>query len=124
MTIEFTSNDSVKIAARGRSKIFRFAEIGFADARKNDSPDFQWELLQYIARHNGRLSWDDEASARVRDGAKAKIKVIRRRLNEVMQIDDDPFEPYRKVKAYMPKFTITDSFSSRHRTAKDAPREV
>jgi hypothetical protein len=124
VTIEFTSNESVKIAARGRSKSFGFAEIGFADARQVGSPDPQWTMLQYIARHNGRLSWSDKADAGVRHGAKTKIKVIRRRLKAVMHIDDDPFEPYRKVKAYMPKFTITDSSASQHRAAEDAPREV
>jgi hypothetical protein len=124
VTIDFTSNDSVKIAARGRSKSFRFAEIGFSDLAGVGKPDLQWELLQYIARHNGMLSWSDKAGARVRDGAKAKIKVIRRRLKAVMHIDADPFEPYRKVKAYMPKFTIIDSFSSQHRAEKDAPIEA
>ncbi len=111
VSFDFFSDDSVKIVARGTSKVFRFSDMGFADGRKDDRPDCQWELLREIARHHGELKWSDKAPARVKDGA--KIKAIRKLLKAVMHIDDDPFEPYPKVKAYKPRFEITDSYYSR-----------
>jgi hypothetical protein len=136
VSFDFISQDSVKISARGISKVFGFAEMGFADGRKVktpngqrefadgrrvNTPDGQWKLLQYIARHGGELKWSDKVDARVRGGAKAKIKTIRVRLKAVLHIDDDPFVPYRKVKAYKPKFTIVDSSSSPHRAEDHSP---
>jgi hypothetical protein len=108
VTIEFASRDSVRITARGESKTFMFSDIGFADGRKGDRPDSQWDTLYHLAQRHGELAWSDYRKGPINTGAKTRIKEIRKRLRAVMQIEDDPFESYRKVKAYKTKFALHD----------------
>jgi hypothetical protein len=56
--------------------------------------------------NGGEVRWHDKTFMRIKANAGTKIKIIRRRLRAVVQIDDDPFEPYRKVKTYKSKFTM------------------
>jgi hypothetical protein len=106
VTIAFVSNDSVRITARGTSERFMFSDIGFRDGRKGDRPDTQWNLLEWMALCGGELRWDDQRLRRQKTEAKHKIKIIRRRLRAVVQIDDDPFEPYQRFGRYKSKFIM------------------
>jgi hypothetical protein len=106
VTIEFVSNDSVKVSAGGTSERYTFAEIGFKDKRRGDRPDSRWQLLRQLGGCGGTLSWDTHANDAVRPGAKTAIKDIRKRLKAFMGIADDPFKPYRQMRAYVPKFTL------------------
>ena len=70
MKIQFVSDDSVRILARGTNKTFTFSDLGFADGRKGDRPDMQWNLLKYMADHHGKLSWSEVESTRLASKAK------------------------------------------------------
>jgi hypothetical protein len=105
VTIQVVSNDSIKITAKGVYKTFTYAEIGFKDKRKGDLWDSQWEVLMALAEENGEISWDCK-NAQLR--LQKKIQTIRRRLQALMGIEEDPFYCYQDVKAYKTKFKIED----------------
>ena len=105
----FISNDSIKVKARGVAEVYTFAEIGFKDRRKGDVPNSRWKLFKEgFARHNGEVSWEKPLAKKDRDNLKAAVKEIRKRLRAFMGIEDDPFCPYRQVKAYKTKFSLSD----------------
>lgn len=106
--IVFVSNDAVRVTARGISKVFTFAELGFKDSRKGDRPDTRWAVLRELARHGGEVGWNSNAPAHVKSHLKTAIKDIRKRLQAVMQLDDDPFHPYRQRRAYVARFELRD----------------
>jgi len=110
ITIIFTSNEAVRIKARQISKIYTFAELGFKDGRKGDTPDSRWRIFKEgFARHEGEISYQtDDVTQNTRDNLKAVVKDIRKRLKVFMDLDDDPFYPYRKRQAYKTKFSLRD----------------
>ena len=108
VTITFVSRDSIKIEAKGASEIYMFSDIGFRDGRKRDLPDSHWEKLQAFAEYGGRIAWDTPIPSEVRKGLKKSVSIIRKRLKSLMRIESDPFEAYRKHRAYVVKFKIED----------------
>jgi hypothetical protein len=108
VNIFFVSDTSIKIRARDISKTFTFAEIGFKDRRKGDMPDSRWAILKRFAERQGRVEYADKLDCKTFDRMKAAVKDLRKRLCSIMGITDDPFYPYRKVKGYETKFSITD----------------
>lgn len=112
VAMEFVSNDSIKVTARKRSKRYTFAELGFKDGRKGDLPDTVWGILRAIAKAGGSIDWDSKIEPEEKRRLKPAVAKIRKRLITFMRIKDDPFHPYRKQKAYMPKFALSDSRTS------------
>ena len=107
--LEFVSNDSLRIKARNITKRYTYAELGFKDNRKGDLPDSKWEILKEgFARFAGELSWETPIDPRWKKNLKSTVKELRKRLKSIMSIDDDPFYPYRKIKAYRTRFKIKD----------------
>lgn len=103
--IQFVSKDSVRISVESIHRRYTFAEMGFKDNRKGDLPDTQWEVLRYLAKNNGELSWQKETAM---PNAQKRIQEIRKRLRTFMGIKEDPFFPYRENKSYKTKFNIED----------------
>jgi len=110
--ISFVSIDSVRVSAMGQSKTYMFSDLGFADKRKGDRPDTRWEILRELAKNGGRLAWDTDLEAKVRNCLQTAIKDIRKRLNALTGLQEDPFYGYRARKAYEAKFTIRDQSNS------------
>ncbi len=107
VTITFISHDSVRIEAGDLDKRLHFAEMGFKDGRKGDIPDTRWAILREFAARNGTISWSD-INVKHSDKMKSAIKDIRKRLKAVLGVAEDPFYPYRQVKAYKTRFTLRD----------------
>lgn len=107
VTIQFISDESIKISAKGVSKEFNYAEIGFKDNRRGVVPDNQWKVLQHLAKCNGEISWKSETES-LKDFPKfpKRIEILRKRLKDIMGIDEDPFYPYKEIKSYKSKFKI------------------
>ncbi|MGA2363413.1 MAG: hypothetical protein ABSG73_13255 [Candidatus Aminicenantales bacterium] len=82
--------------------------MGFMDRRrtKEKRPDVIWDLLIFLGQGHRQIDFQTEGLPFRRENVKAYIKDLRKRLIHLFQIKDDPFEEYRKVKAYKPKFTI------------------
>jgi len=109
VSMGFVSNDALRIQARGISKTYNFAEIGFKDGRRSDRPNSRWGILKDgFAKYDGELSWKTDLPKKTQDRLKATVKDIRKLLKTIMQIDDDPFYPYREVHAYKTRFELRD----------------
>lgn len=106
VTMVFVSNDSVRVSARDVTKTYTFAEAGFKDGRKGDRPDTRWAFLQRLAKHGGNLDWNANWDRKVRGRLKAAISNLRKRLQDLMGIEDDPFHRCREMKAYRTKFQL------------------
>ena len=82
------------------------------DGRKIDEPNKQWRALEYLADF-GEISWKSGSKDR-KHRLKDQIGALRKTLKRVMGIDQDPFEPYRKVKAYKPRFILVASIGKQN----------
>jgi len=107
VTIEFISDDEIRIRARDQLKTYHYAQIGFWN-EKTGNPIKLWEFLLLLALDE-EISWDTNISSDMSTHAKSYVYQLRKRLKEIMRIDDDPFADYRKVKAYRPRFTLKDN---------------
>src|SRR5262249_19532987 len=127
VTIRFVSDTAVQIRAGDVSRDYTFAEAGFKDGRSAEKPDKLWLLLRVFARVDGELTREmlqklaenpgrppapvkklAENIGRAPAAVKTAVKELRKRLCALVGIDDDPFHPYWKVKAYKVKFTLLD----------------
>ena len=110
VSIQFISNDAAKISVGKLTKTFMFAEMGFKDHKKGDQPDSLWRTLQTVfGRSNGEVAWKtDRIDPKARANLKTQVKQLRKRLQSFFGIEDDPFEPYRPIKAYKTKFKVVD----------------
>jgi len=107
VNIAFISDEALKVKARDQLKEFKFDQIGFEDKRSG-KPKRLWLFLQAFAAKGGELSWQDVGSSGMNPNqVQSNVKRLRKILCNFMGIEDDPFQPYRKVKAYQTKFTIT-----------------
>ncbi len=96
----FTSNDTVRVEAKGITKNFHYSQIGFKDNRKTDSPDMLWGLLREgFAANNGEIGFDStgQLAKKVINQMKAHVKRLRKKLKAIFVLDEDPFEPYRRT---------------------------
>ena len=80
--------------------------MGFED-HKTKKPDSRWERLKSIAQE-GRFSRGPAGNKKVIQVREKAISDIRGRLKQFFEIEEDPFFPYRKHRAWVPKFEIED----------------
>lgn len=107
VTIHFISDESVEIRAAKPLGVKNFIEMEFED-RRTHKPNLAWVALNAFAICQGEISWEDKSvDKRTRDTLKSRVKEIRKKLKFSFNIEDEPFEPYRKAKAYKAKFSIT-----------------
>jgi len=113
ISIEFLSNEEVKITARGKNKRYLFNELGFKNEKQN-KPTKPWIVMLALAKY-GQIDWNlpsRELDERGRNKIQSDISAIRKRLKEFFSIpNEDPFFPYQgkreKFKSYKPKFMIS-----------------
>jgi hypothetical protein len=111
ISIIFTSPYAVRIKVKDLIRRYSYAELGFADRRKADSPDTRWGILRIIAEHQGELvAGHDYFDPKIFGRLKASIKELRQRLKAIFGLADDPFCPYSathiKKKGYRTRFDI------------------
>jgi hypothetical protein len=80
---------------------WNFAALGFAK-KKAKGPDIRWGLLRVLAGAGGEISWAKKG----RSIYKKNISLLRIKLKELFETEDDPFCPYQKCRSYKAKFTI------------------
>ena len=107
VTIEFISDEEIRIRTRNQAKSFHYAQIGFRN-EKTGKPIKNWDFFLLLAQKK-EFSWDTNLPSGTRDQAKNHISQLRKRLKEMMGIASDPFANYQEVKAYRPKFELKDS---------------
>lgn len=107
--IQFISVNEVKITVGTVHKNYNFAELGFKDERRGDVPDSQWQVLIILAESNNQISWETKhprLTEPIQRQLNKRIQTIRKRLQTIMGIDDDPFYTYQQIKIYKTKFKI------------------
>ena len=104
ITIEFLNEQDVKITAPGFSINTDYKEMGFQDNRTQIRlPNKQWNLLIYLAKNHGELSWSDPKANSL---IKQRKKLLSDSLKACFQIDEDPFYPYEQIGAYKIKINL------------------
>ncbi|MDP3993425.1 MAG: hypothetical protein Q8P75_00400 [bacterium] len=103
IAIRFFNGGEVMIDARDERKQTTFAMMGFEN-EKNKQPNVQWKLLQELAANNGEINWDTVNDLGGKN--KKRKQLLSQALKYYFQIADDPFENYRKVKAYRIKINL------------------
>jgi len=121
VSIAFISNEAIKVRARGQLREYRFNQIGFEN-QISGKPNRLWLLLQAFGLRGGQLSWQDLSSTGMTaNQVQSNVKRLRKILRNFMGIENDPFHPYRKVKAYEAKFTLTGDAAAFIDSDEDAP---
>jgi hypothetical protein len=107
VSMAFISRTESRVRARGQLRPLKFDQIGFEDKRSGKANRL-WFFLQGFAAKGGQLSWQDLSSTGMNaNQVQSNVKRLRKILCNFMDIEDDPFEPYNKVKAYQTRFAIT-----------------
>lgn len=107
VSIELVSRDSIKIRVPGRTKKYLFSDIGFTDGRTGVTSDMLWNTLILFAKYKGRIDCATiKSDYKTFMRMKPFVKTLRKRLNAILSLTEDPFKPYREVKGYETKFEI------------------
>jgi len=114
VTIAFISDEKIKVRARGQMKDYSFSRIGFKDGRTG-KPNVLWLVLRALSMKEGLASWEDLKTQSEdlgdRNKLQSKVSRLRKTLKAFMDMDDDPFKPYKEVKAYETKFKLKNKIS-------------
>ena len=108
VNIIVVSDDSLKIEAGGHRETYTYAELGLADKRKVDAATQLWTLIKVLANYQGRIPTKNNLPINISKQLPKHISRLRKVLKDVMQIEDDPFDPYQKGKEYHTRFSIRD----------------
>jgi len=107
--IRFTSNDYIEISAGKIKKEYHFAQIGFKDRRSHYKPDTRWAILKGFADRGSSIDFEKiKRNKADKRRTEAAISELRKRLKNIIGIDDDPFQPYSRKYGYSPKFILSD----------------
>jgi hypothetical protein len=108
VSITFIDDWTVQIRARDATKRYNYTQMGFVNKRSG-LPDTRWGYLQVFAQNSGEISWEtEEMDLKDRKALPHAVTDIRKRLRELIGIEDDPFYDYKTAKAYKTKFEISD----------------
>ena len=105
IVIKFKNGHDVLITLKN-SEDFQYKanykEMGFQD-NKRLIPNVQWKLLELLSKHNGELSWKNQDALLV---MKKRKQLLSEQLQDYFQLKEDPFEVYRREKAYRLKLIL------------------
>lgn len=113
ITIQFLDYDKVKITAPNNiKKRVNYQRMGFED-QKSKKPNKQWQFLYKLAPFRGDLTWTIASYRKRVDTHPLSTPLARKwkqrlanSLKKYFKIDEDPFHPYNKYRAYKLKFTL------------------
>ena len=105
VNIRFLSEHMIQVSVLGRLKAFNYAEAGFEN-RKTQNPNYAWILLLQFAEQNGQMERPQGKRSDLTRTEKG-VQAIRKHVQELFGIPDDPFLPYRQVKCYQTRFKIS-----------------
>ncbi len=105
VSIDLTSDISLKITVFDFTKKYTAFEMGFADRRKVDMPNKQWSLLVALAECDGTMNWGSRATV---ESAQKRFQELRRSLREFLRLDGSPISNYTRKDGYKTAFHIAD----------------
>lgn len=128
IAIQFLDGQEAIVKVKEKTSHTNYEEMGFQDKRKK-CPNKQWEFLKDLSVIGGEISWNN--SKATLKGKKRK-QLLADTLKTYFQIDEDPFYPYRKEKAYKIKIALvpeqgsleTNSDSEIEKLRKDQSPEI
>ena len=113
ITIRFLNEQDILVIIAKDAYQTNFATMGFADSRDKGMkrPNKQWELLRLLALKGGELSWDNNSDLPAKDASKVKQTkyLLSESLKSYFNLADDPFNEYRKEKAYKIRMILEQS---------------
>lgn len=101
VAIRFLSDHRVEIKVRGERHTLDYAEAGFED-RRSQKPNTAWVMLRQIAEHQ-----QVSRSVTKPVAVEKAIQSLRKTLQALFGLQDDPFLPFRQAKSYQPKFQVS-----------------
>lgn len=105
VTIEFVSNDSVRIKARDFTGRFTWGDLGLKDNRIGDSPRYQWDILRAFAEGDGVIGPNNPVNKK---SLYKDMQVLKKALSAFFGVDESPIKHYRKHVGYVTRFKISD----------------
>jgi len=87
--MHFVDGHTLRIMVGDISKCATFNEMGMVD-RRNNLPDYQWELLKFFAQGHGKIDWSMRSASRKH---KKRKEDLSKRLRDYFKIADEPFLP-------------------------------
>lgn len=105
--IRFLGSEDVLVTAKGKQRETNCLAMGFQD-KKSKKPNYQWEILKFLAKNEGKLSWGNNHNLTEKQvhSAKSQMSTIRKKLKKYFKINDDPFDSYRQEKTYRIKMRL------------------
>jgi hypothetical protein len=108
----FINDEEAEVLISGKSQgVKNFITLGFKDKRdkKGKFPDRLWKVtLISLAKAKGALSIkEDDLDEKDKVQLRKSMSRLRRRLQEIFGIKDDPFFPFWNSKSYKAKFAIS-----------------
>jgi hypothetical protein len=102
ITIQFLNGQEVIIKVRDLTFQTTYEGLGFQNERRK-LPNKQWEFLKDLSEIGGTLTWQN---LRATVKGKKRKQLLADTLKAYFQIDEDPFYPYKKEKAYKIKIKL------------------
>ena len=120
ISIQFLNEHEVIIKPRNETFQSTYELMGFQDGKRK-LPNKQWIFLRLLATKNGELSWENNNTMTLKkiNAAKKQKQLLADSLKAFFQIGDDPFEDYRKEKAYKIKINLILEADPKERLNED-----
>lgn len=116
ITMRFLDDETVEIRLAGNVHNTGYADMGFADNRKNGQPpNLQWAFLKALAESNGSMKASDGNAS---DNYKQHKHRLSKRLMAYFSLDTDPFREYTPQTGYDLKMDIFYNKDSNHQPTK------
>ena len=90
ISIHFIDGHVIRLEAGETDTKLTYAELGFKDGR-NANPNFQWQVLQELAKARGRIPEQNDLPDYLTRAAYKKKQAIRKQLKQTLGLDGDPF---------------------------------
>ena len=116
ITMKFLDDETVEIHLAGKVHKTGYADMGFADNRKNGQPpNLQWMFLKALAESNGSMK---ASNGNASDNYKQHKLRLSQRLMEYFSLDTDPFREYTPQSGYELKMDIFYNKDTDHQPTK------
>jgi len=108
ISIQFLNEHEVIVKARDDTLQATYETMGFQDERRK-LPNKQWQFLRLLSLKNGEISWENNQGLPLKqiNSIKKQKQLLSEALKAYFQVSsDEPFDDYKKEKAYKIKLTL------------------
>jgi hypothetical protein len=120
LNIKFMDGDTVYITTEidptATPSMRTFKEMGFADHRRKEMPNKQWEFLETLAESHGIVTL---GNTKANYYNKKKKQLLAQALSKYFEIEGDPFEPYWREHGYKIKINLLPALGNGQEIERD-----